>query len=658
MDDIRINKKIIKTSIINLSLLKFNFSFCSKILIKYNKQAELGSSLMNQASLVFLLNSEGDNSDIVNSIHKILDVLKKKDEIDDQSDEESSYIVKNEKNFLSSKISPISKFNEYKSVQKDLLFYNNFRTNNFNKTIKSLIININDFLKTEKKESSNLIEKNISKETIRTENKIQNISHQKKLDKSAIKKDNIKTSNLKENSKSSNYVKEELDQPKIETKTTSTKSITEDVNTSQKIQNFTSELKRINKKIIESQIQKIKVDKIGFDIVNRSTKFNKSIYNKVNKTISSVINSDKRIQFFSKASKDIVLFNKKFKNYSVIKDLQNIISNYKENKDTTIYSKKKRKKNIFDTIYDNKLLQKKISKVNDITNYSKFTKINKSKNISLHKTNIENITRSQKEISNQDSKKVFKINKVKETFSKKDIIKSFNFLNELYDKYIITSRNNRKILHEDSFLSYDNSYFSDVYNRFFKNIKNKNITKNYDTATLQYTKSISTTNKNKLFENIKDVNKINFIEQTDLKKTNLNFHNLIHHKKIIKENKQIKDLNTESVSNIKEQNYLRNIVHKNELNIKKLIEECVTEKIMKTQETISKHTTTHYNERVLKMLETNERKFNSTERTISKSEIQEMIDNSIPSINIRHIAELVSERLERMSNVNNYKSTF
>ena len=67
---------------------------------------------------------------------------------------------------------------------------------------------------------------------------------------------------------------------------------------------------------------------------------------------------------------------------------------------------------------------------------------------------------------------------------------------------------------------------------------------------------------------------------------------------------------------------------------------------------------THYNERVLRMIENNERRLNSSEKTISKKEIQRMIDDSIPTINIKYIAKLVSERLERKLNVNDYKSTF
>ena len=78
MEDIRVNKKIIKSNVYNSSFLKINFVFYNKLFLKYDKHIQEDSNFFNQSSMIFLLNSELDNDELLKSVLKILDLLKKK----------------------------------------------------------------------------------------------------------------------------------------------------------------------------------------------------------------------------------------------------------------------------------------------------------------------------------------------------------------------------------------------------------------------------------------------------------------------------------------------------------------------------------------------------------------------------------------------------
>ena len=658
MNDIRINKKTIKTSIINLSLLKFNFSFCSKILLKYNKQKDLGTSLINQASLIFLLNNENDHNELLDSIQKILDVLKKKDDKNESTEEHSSsYTINNRQNILPKEESTVNEFDKHRVFNKNMSFYSNSNQKNFNRTIRTLVLGISNLLKKDEKIYPHLIDENIIVEKNQEKNKGQETLYKQKLNKIISNKEKSKDSSLTlsdELPKDGNKKVEQIQKDNEYNDEIAISKLSE----TKKIKSFTSELKRINKKIIESQIKKIKIDKIGFDIVNKSTKFNKSIYNKVNKTIYSVINSDQRVKYFSKASKNIVLFNKKFKNHNVIKDLQSIISNYKENKNIISKLNVKIKKHKVSNDYDNQLLYKKISKIKDIIKYDKIKKIDNIQQIYNKKSNTNNIKYYREEFFNQKNREIFKLKKLNKIISQQDITKSISLINNLSKKYIINDENNKTIFHKNKFVSLDNSYFYDIYSHFIKNIKNKSTTKRYNDSILKYDNFSSNIKRNKLFESISNIYNIESIEKSNLNKMKLNFKKSKYHKILIGENEYVQSSNFKHVNNTKEKKFFRNIVHKNEVDINNVIDKCISNRLNKSYKQKFENTTTHYNERVMQMIDNNKKNNSSIEKTISKKEIQEMIDKSIPSISINRISELVSERLKRMSSLGNYKSTF
>lgn len=597
MEDIRINRKNIKSKLINSLFLKLNFVFYNKILLKYDKKLQEDSTIFNQSSFIFLMKSEFDDDELLKSISEIVDILKKKEDNNTQKEEDKSELKFGENESIKEKeVSSKNNYIDNSIFSKKSLIYNNFnKRENFKKIIKYLISNVSEKINNNQtnvinkdKNGSNKILKSkigIKKGSLLSNKKSKNDKVDKKIEKTKLKK----VLSLKNDI--TNY--DEIEQENVEK---SKKESSEQKEQTLDIKKISYQLRKINDQIIDKKIKSIKIDKIGYDIVDKSVKFNKKIYSKVNKTISSLINSDSRVKYFSRASRDIVLFNKKFKNYNVIKDLQDMVVKYKKEKVKVSRTSLNQGNKTLNKAYNTKHLYNKIKKSDEILENQKNVTIRKKSKINRY--NNRNLTNN--DLITDNIKKIIK--KYEE------------------QKYI---------------------------NLFQKNLENN----------LDFIK-----NKNHIF-NIRNVKSKtlydNIFRNIDLFYENYGYASVISNYKTISKKTSSKHFTEDKIfSNLSHEKIFRKKSYKNDVELKKMISECVNEKLSKNTMYNSKNVSRNYNERLLRLFE-KESGFSKNSQTngVSKKEVKDMIKNAIYPINLKRITDIVMERIENKNIIENKKNT-
>ena len=597
MEDIRINRKNIKSKLINSLFLKLNFVFYNKILLKYDKKLQEDSTIFNQSSFIFLIKSEFDDDELLKSISEIVDILKKKEDNNTQKGEDKSELKFGENESIKEK-EVLSKNNyiDNSIFSKKSLIYNNFnKRENFKKIIKYLISNVSEkinnnqtnVIKKDKIGSNKILKSKIGikKGSLLSNKKSKNDKVDKKIEKTKLKK----VSSLKNDI--TNY--DEIEQENIEK---SKKESSEQKEQTLDIKKISYQLKKINDQIIDKKIKSIKIDKIGYDIVDKSVKFNKKIYSKVNKTISSLINSDSRVKYFSRASRDIVLFNKKFKNYNVIKDLQDMVVKYKKEKVKVSRTFLNQGNKTLNKAYNTKYLYNKIKKSDEILENQKNVTIRKKSKINRY--NNRNLTNN--DLITDNSKKIIK--KYEE------------------QKYINLFQKNLE--NNLDFIKNKNHIFN------IRNVKSKTL---YDS----------------IFRNI------------DLFYENYGYASIISNYKTISKKTSSKHFTEDKIfSNLSHEKIFRKKSYKNDVELKKMISECVNEKLSKNTMYNSKNISRNYNERLLRLFE-KESGFSKNSQTngVSKKEVKDMIKNAIYPINLKRITDIVMERIENKNIIENKKNT-
>ena len=683
MEDIRINRKNIKSKLINSLFLKLNFVFYNKILLKYDKKLQEDSTIFNQSSFIFLMKSEFDDDELLKSISEIVDILKKKEDNNTQKEEDKSELKFGENESIKEKeVSSKNNYIDNSIFSKKSLIYNNFnKRENFKKIIKYLISNVSEKINNNQtnvinkdKNGSNKILKSkigIKKGSLLSNKKSKNDKVDKKIEKTKLKK----VLSLKNDI--TNY--DEIEQENIEK---SKKESSEQKEQTLDIKKISYQLKKINDQIIDKKIKSIKIDKIGYDIVDKSVKFNKKIYSKVNKTISSLINSDSRVKYFSRASRDIVLFNKKFKNYNVIKDLQDMVVKYKKEKVKVSRTFLNQGNKTLNKAYNTKYLYNKIKKSDEILENQKNVTIRKKSKINRY--NNRNLIKN--DLITDNSKKIIKkyeeqkyINLFQKNFENNlDFIKNknhiFNIRNvkskTLYDNIfrnidLLSKTNTKSNVHDlknQKFINnYDYSYFSDfltkkIFKNYTEDVYNNNFEKKLDNIHLMSSMSDISLNRKNLLKNIRKINQISSLKKIFSSEDHTS---IISNYKTISKKTSSKHFTEDKIfSNLSHEKIFRKKSYKNDVELKKMISECVNEKLSKNTMYNSKNVSRNYNERLLRLFE-KESGFSKNSQTngVSKKEVKDMIKNAIYPINLKRITDIVMERIENKNIIENKKNT-
>lgn len=471
MEDIRINKLMIKRKTIELSFFKINFIFFSRILKKYQKNEYVDYLISHKIPLVFLTKSTDDES-LLKSVSEILDMLseqkyetKPKDEVDKKQEEQqkseqlNKYYISNKNihsniDFKSPNLTYNYSSNDDKIFKTFESIVNNIKKNlSISENSKTDSISVTE--KIEKKESEKSIAekpKKPSKDKIKEKNKV--------VSKKAIK--NKKSSPIKSDDKSKeegNY-KSELNQ----------KINTIDIN------QIRSQIEKINKTIIKKNIDKIRINKINYDFVSENRVLNQQIHKKVDKIVNSTFYKNNNFRRISNIYKDIDTFSKNIKRNRLNIQLKNLIEKSKSRKIISTNSdlfKHKRNSVLFDK-NDFVFKQFKTKSFTDfVENFDSFLfnnhkffdiyseKINQTKKV-IKKNKIKNISNTnlssvqQNRIRKKVSNTIDNINLADENFlfNKSDLI-----LNKFKTTRIsnLTNDLNSIILNNDSiFKSYNN----------------------------------------------------------------------------------------------------------------------------------------------------------------------------------------------------------
>ena len=471
MEDIRINKLMIKRKTIELSFFKINFIFFSRILKKYQKNEYVDSLISHKIPLVFLTKSIDDES-LLKSVSEILDMLseqkyetKPKDEVDKKQEEQqkseqlNKYYISNKNihsniDFKSPNLTYNYSSNDDKIFKTFESIVNNIKKNlNINENNKTDSISVTE--KIEKKEFEKSIAekpKKPSKDKIKEKNKV--------VSKKVIK--NKESSPIKSGDKSKeeeNY-KSELNQ----------KISTIDIN------QIKSQIEKINRTIIKKNIDKIRINKINYDFVSENRVLNQQIHKKVDKIVNLTFYKNNKFKKISDIYKDIDTFSKNIKRNRLNIQLKNLIeqsksrkiistsselfkykrNNFLFNKSDFVFKKFKTKnftdfvENFDSFLFNNhKFFDIYSEKINQT---KKVIKKNKIKNIS--KTNLSSV--QQNKIRKKVSNTTDNVNRVDENFlfDKNDLI-----FNKFKTTQIsnLTNDLNSIILNNDSlFKSYNN----------------------------------------------------------------------------------------------------------------------------------------------------------------------------------------------------------
>ncbi len=666
MEDIRINKNKIKLNVFNSSFLKMNFVFYNKLFLKYDKHLNEDSNFFNQSPMIFLLKSEFDDDEILKSILKILDVLKKKEDNDELDNKTSNIEVHKDGNVITN-VKPLYKNNVLNnfSNKRDLFYSQSKESNTYKKLIELLVSSISE------KNERNIIKKSINnKQSQNTSISQRSISKKAdyKLYKSSKQEVNVKLVSDKNKAKSLSSDKISKDEPLDGKNSENLTDKNTVIKTSEKIDvnKIASKLKKLNEQIIERKIKKIDVNKIGYDIVNKSISFNRKIKNKVNKTISSIIDSDSRIRYFSKASKDIVLFNRKFKNQNIIRDLQNIVLSYKKNKIDTSKNVLNKSRKI-----ERQLFERKYRKFNAIENYEnssvKYKDIKKLKINRKDVSSNELISTIESKILNRNINQIYdnivRENKTNSIFSENnDIYKSFmkynyyDLLNNRMHKKLDITNIIDKILTIKSIknqMTSENEYYylaSNVKNRktFDRLIDlhhKRTSYKHYDNVFAVKLNSKINELKNKKLKILRNINKIYSLNNEQIYESNSKIYKKNRVLSVLKnmDSKEINDHN--DISNFYYKRRFNNYIYRNNIEIEKTVDKLIDEKISKVSINSSKNIFKSKNEQFKRVIENGIEFVQEDKNWVTRDEVKNMIRNTIRPLSVRKIADLVSEKL-------------
>ena len=490
MEDIRINKLIIKRKTIELSFFKINFIFFSRILKKYQKNEYVDSLISHKIPLVFLTKSIDDES-LLKSVSEILDMLseqkdetKPKDEVDKKQEEQqkseqlNKYYISNKNihsntDFKSPNLTYNYSSNDDKIFKTFESIINNIKKNlNINENTKTDSISVTE--KIEKKEYEKSIAekpKKQSKDKIKEKNKVISKKVIKNKESSPVKSD--------DKSKEEENYKSELNQ----------KISTIDIN------QIKSQIEKINKTIIKKNIDKIRINKINYDFVSENRVLNQQIHKKVDKIVNLTFYKNNKFKKISDIYKDIDTFSKNIKRNRLNIQLKNLIEQSKSRKIISASSelfKYKRNSVLFDKsdfvfkkfktknftdfvenfdsflfnnhkffdIYSEKINQtKKVIKKNKIKNISKtnLSSVQQNKIRKKISNNIDNINQVDKNFLFDKSDLIF--NKFKTTqisnltndlnsiiLNRDSLFKSYNNITDERTNYILFNKNKHTIL--------------------------------------------------------------------------------------------------------------------------------------------------------------------------------------------------------------------
>jgi len=674
MKDIRINKSKINLNRIDLTFYKINFKFFSKILSKYKNNDYFNFLTSQKIPLTFFIKSN-DNESILKSISEIIDILNKKEKQhykknDSDEEKDSQSITNINQKFLSYSQSNID--NTYDSPS--LTYKYNSKNNKIVQALESVVDKIKKNIQSSKKK--NREEKSLEKK----ENKTNYISKKQEIKSDKI---NLLEKNVK-NEK--NITKENISSvKKISSK--DTKEDTEDLVietfkkrriNSENIKKITSKFKKINEDIIRKNINSIKLNKIDYDFISNNKKISKNIYDKVSKTLFSIINKNNKIRHFSEISKNIVILDKTIRSNNIINRLNEVIKKknlkYSENYFLNKYKIKKEEEKIEKIHHYSRTADYK-SLFNSISSFNSFI----SKNNFLSEESYNNLMKNvyeKKILDNYISKRNIK-NKINYYKTKNNI---------LYDKYK-NKREEEKIekIHHYSKTADYKSLFNSISS--FNSFISKNNFSDIITENLLNFKKNEILKSSEIFRNILDI----FLIKR--KKINLNFYKKDHYfneifSKYLNSYSKLKsnsfkfeknnnflfnkksNIIFDSIQNLSKkinknnfESYVyldKNIVYRNKIDINKIIddsiEKIIDNKIQKKSKESPKFF--HHNERlsnIFQKFQKKEKPKSSTE-SITKKEVDQMIQSYIESINFQKISESAVTSVEDKIRMERYRN--
>lgn len=497
MKDIRINKNKIKLNNIKLLFYKINFKFFSRILNKYKSNDGVDFLISQKIPLTFFVKSS-DNESILKSISEIIDILNKKDK--EHSEKESSIDGKDSQSIISinKEFASYSHSNFDNTYESPSLIYKyNSKNNKIVQSLESVVDKMRENIKLSKKKNKeeSLKEKEIKTSLYSKKHKIEsnktnilekNIKNEKNIVKENISLDKkIGSKNIKEDTE--NLIVETFKKRKIE---------------SENIKKITSKFKKINEDIIRKNINSIKINKINYDFISNNKKINKNIHDKINKVLSSIIDKNNKIRYFSEFSKNIVIINKKIKSNNILNKLDEFIRKrnlkYNINHLLNKYKKREEKENIEKIHYysktaDYKSLFDSISYFNSFISKNNFSHITSENLLDFKKDKILKSSKSFKYSSDFFSFKNKKIN-----FGS---LKKENYFNKIIPKYLNSCfklNSNNFQFQKDNIFSFEekNNFILDSVKNNNKKIRENNL-ENYVYS-----------NKNIVYRNKVDIKKI------------------------------------------------------------------------------------------------------------------------------------------------------
>lgn len=675
MKDIRINKSKIKLNRIQLSFYKINFNFFSKILNKYKNNDCVNFLTSQKIPLIFFIESD-NNEPILKSISEIIDILNKREKR--FPEKKDFYPEENNSQYVTSinqEFSPHSQSNFDNTYESPSLTYKyNSKNIKIVQALESVVNKIKKNINLGKKKNreekllekqDNKIDSNLKKQEIE--------SNKTNLSKKNIKNErNITKENILINKKiSSKDIKENAEDLVVET-------FKKRKINSENIKKITSEFKKINENIIKRNINSIKINKINYDFISNNKKISKSIYDKVNKVLFSIINKNDKIKRFSEFSKNIIILNKKIGSKNIISKLNEFIrkrnfkyianhsfNQYKNQREKEKiekiyqYSKISDYKSLFDSIYS---FNSFISKNNFLSEESYNNMINKSHKIKktnkyISEKNIKDkinyyklknnilFNRYKTEREERKIEKIYHYSKTADYKSLFDSISSFNsFISKNNSSHIITKdlidiKKNKVSKSSKSFRS-----FLEFFLVKFKNINLNSLDKEkyFHKIISKYLNSYSKLESSNFeFQRYND-----FLFNT---KSNFIFDSIKNFDKKIREN----DFENYVYSN-------KNIVYRNKIDIKKIIddsiEKIVDSKMQKKSKEIPRFF--HHNEKVSNILQKFRKKEQpkSSPESITRKEVDQMIQSYVESINFQKISERAVMSVEDKIRMERYRN--
>ena len=380
MKDIRVNKKRVTCNRFSLLFYKINFKFFSVILEKYSGNKYVDSLISQRIPLTFLLNSV-ENESILKSISEIIDILKKqrkeKEESEDSAIEEKGNVEKiTNININRSYRSSYSTVNNFDSPS--LTFRNSKNNTEVINALESLVVNIKKNLKSKK---------NIYNQKISNVEKVgdKSLQDQAKVDpgEGVSKSKDEKYENYIEEKK----INKESNSNPLDLKDEKIHKSSEKIINKIELKKITNKFRKINEDIIQKKINSIRISKINYDFISKNKTLGKSIYNRVNETLSSIITKNNKYRYFSEFSKNVISLNKKIRTKNEINNLNKLIDLSKKIKQRNMLERSyvsRVDRSFADNFYyysdktDSKKIVKSVTLFNDLISKTK-TSFSKSK---------------------------------------------------------------------------------------------------------------------------------------------------------------------------------------------------------------------------------------------------------------------------------------